>query len=367
MNIKFRRLNLFSIYLNINKRPSLPGVKVNPSKIKKVLTASICMLTFAQSGYADTEPKNAQGFGKFEFALIGDVPYSPNDYWKFDNVIADINADKQLKWVMHAGDIKNGSTLCSDELFADRLQRFQRFEIPFILTPGDNEWTDCHRANNGSYLPLERLALLRDMFYPVPGLTLGQRTMAVETQADDPVHFEFVENTRWMEQHVMFASLHIVGSNNAMADFAGRSVADDDEVARRIEATLTWIEDTFDKAKAEEARGVFLMFQANPGFELPQGDPNRIGFEEILAQLEKETITFKKPVVLAHGDSHYFRMDKPMKGSIGSRRIENATRVETFGSSDVHWLKVVVDPNSKQVFNFVQEIVAENLEQHPLP
>ena len=35
-----------------------------------------------------------------------------------------------------------------------------------IYVPGDNEWTDCHRANNGGYDPLERLAFLRAMFYP---------------------------------------------------------------------------------------------------------------------------------------------------------------------------------------------------------
>ena len=28
---------------------------------------------------------------------------------------------------------------------------------PVIYTPGDNEWTDCHRVNNGGYNPLERL------------------------------------------------------------------------------------------------------------------------------------------------------------------------------------------------------------------
>ncbi len=342
---------------------------MNASNVKSLLAGALCLSTLAQTALAAPEQHQANGYGKFEFALIGDVPYSPADYWKFDNVIEEINADKQLKWVMHAGDIKNGSTLCSEELFADRLKSFQRFEIPFILTPGDNEWTDCHRLNNGGYQPLERLAAVRQMFFPVAGMTLGQKPMKVETQADDPLHSVFVENTRWMEQHVMFAAVHIVGSQNALADFPERNTEydDDAEVAARIDAATSWIADTFAKADAEGARGVMLMFQANPEFELPQGSPDRLGFDEVVTEMERQAILFGKPVILAHGDSHYFRVDKPMKGSISKRRIENVTRVETFGSSDVHWLKVMVDPNSEQVFSFVQEIVDDNLEVHPLP
>lgn len=339
--------------------------KLNRGLLLK-LSAAVCCAIVGHTAIAASEHNNAQGYGKFEFALIGDVPYKEVDYWKVDNVIAEINADKQLKWVLHAGDIKNGSTLCSDEMFEDRLQRFQHFTIPFILTPGDNEWTDCHRANNGSYQPLERLNRLRELFYPVPGETLGQKTMTVETQAEDPNYGEFVENTRWMEQHVMFAALHIVGSNNALANFTGRTPVDDAEVTHRVDATRAWIRETFAKAKAEDARGVLLLFQANPGFESATGSDERKGFEEILADLERETVEFKKPVMFAHGDSHYVRIDKPMKGSISNRRIENATRVETFGADDVHWLRVVVDPNSPEVFSVHQEIVDKNLEQHPL-
>lgn len=330
---------------------------MNP--LRHIVTGLMLAAAFVSSVEAQPLQKNAQGYGRFEFALIGDVPYNAVDYWKLDNVIAEINADKQLAWVLHAGDIKNGSTLCSDEMFLDRFERFQRFEKPFILTPGDNEWTDCHRANNGSYLPLERLAKLREIFYPVPGLTLGQKPMIVEAQ-DAP----FVENMRWSEQHVMFATLHIVGSNNALAPFAGRTSADDAEAADRIQAAVEWIEDTFAKAEAEDARGVLLLFQANLGIELAKGSNGRKGFEEVLEAFEREAVKFGKPVVLAHGDSHYFRIDKPMKGSRSNRRIENVTRVETFGADDVHWLRVVVDPNSPEVFTVHQQIVLENREIH---
>lgn len=350
--------------------PGFSGITFKGAEMERlrllITLPFIAILYGGVPAHSQSVQNNSAGFGKFEFALIGDVPYRASDYWKFDNVINEINADKRLKWVLHAGDIKSGSSLCSDELFLDRLQRFQRFEIPFILTPGDNEWTDCHRIAAGSYQPGERLARLREIFYPQPGESLGQKTMFMITQASDPDYPEFAENIRWMRNNVMFATLHIVGSNNGLAPFAARTQADDDEVERRIEATLSWIKQTFDEAVASNARGVFLLFQANPEFESVEGAPERRGFEEIINAFEQASIRFGRPVILAHGDSHYFRVDKPMLGRISKLRIENVTRVETFGDRDVHWVRVVVDPASPEVFTIHQEIVDQNLENHPL-
>src|SRR5262245_53822757 len=88
---------------------------------------------------------NPNGNGSFTFALIGDMPYGPEGELKFPNVVADINRDRTLSFVVHDGDIKNGSSLCSDDMFYDRLQRFNAIAHPLIYIPGDNEWTDCHR------------------------------------------------------------------------------------------------------------------------------------------------------------------------------------------------------------------------------
>jgi len=40
--------------------------------------------------------------------------------------------------------------------------------------------------------------------------------------------------------------------------------------------------------------------------------------------------------------------------------IANLTRVETFGSPNVHWIKVDVDPTSRNVFTFHPMIVEAN-------
>jgi len=317
----------------------------------------------ATGAEAARETRRPEGKGPFEFALIGDTPYIASntpgaDYPPFDRLVEEINADPQLKWVLHAGDIKNGSTRCSDEMFHDRLLRLSRIEKPLVYTPGDNEWTDCHRANNGAYLPLERLERLRALFFPVAGITLGGAPMRVDSQAAYAGFEEFPENVRWMHNGVVFATLHIVGSQNALAPFATRGPDDDAEVARRNAANLAWLDAAFDQAEDEDAPGVLIMIQANPGLEFDQGVADRRGFEEFLATLEARVAAFGKPVVLAHGDSHFFRVDKPQL--LAKPFLNNLTRVETFGAGNVHWIRVRVDPMSPEVFSFAAEIVDGN-------
>jgi hypothetical protein len=93
---------------------------------------------------------------------------------------------------------------------------------------------------------------------------------------------------------------------------------------------------------------------------------------DLLTALRDQVIAFRKPVAYVHGDPHYFRVDKPLLDSQG-RRLENFTRVETFGDSagngnnDVHWLKVLVDARSREVFAYEPQIVPGNRTAVPAP
>lgn len=329
--------------------------------VRSIVIAGAMALPLHVVHAAEGANRHDDGFATFEFALIGDTPYK--DIVRFENVLASINANRNIAFVLHAGDFKTGSSLCSNELFADRLERFNRFEAPFVYTPGDNEWTDCHRVAAGQYLPLERLAKLRRVFFAEPGQTLGRNTLRVQTQANDPQYGEFVEHLRWTRNQVMFATVHIVGSHNATDLFEVKSAvkrasADDDEVARRIAASVAWIRGTFAQAAADKSRGVLLLFQANPNFEAAPGSVARKGFDEVLQVLQAEALAWGKPVILAHGDTHYMRVDKPVR--ISGTAVPNMTRVETFGDSDYHWLRIAVDPDAAAVFTVHQEIVEAN-------
>ena len=82
------------------------------------------------------------------------------------------------------------------------------FRRAFVYTPGDNEWTDCHRFSNGSHNPLDRLAFVREVFFPQIGQTTGGQIRPVASQAEGAEFSEFVENVMFIKQDVMFATLH---------------------------------------------------------------------------------------------------------------------------------------------------------------
>ena len=94
--------------------------------------------------------------------MIGDTPYGAAQIVDFPNLRRRHQRRRPASpSVVHVGDIKNGSTRCDTTYFQHLRLLRDASTIPLIYTPGDNEWTDCHRANNGAYDPLERLAVLR--------------------------------------------------------------------------------------------------------------------------------------------------------------------------------------------------------------
>jgi len=295
--------------------------------------------------------------GEFAFGLIGDQQYNAEQEAKFPNLMRALNRER-LKFVVHDGDIKAGNTRCTDELFLDRLEAFQASRHPFLYTPGDNEWTDCHTPAAGGYDPEERLAMLRGLFFSDPNESLGRRRLEVSSQFEDSRYSLYVENQLWTMGPVVFATVHIVGSNNNR----GRTPQADREYAARNEANLSWIRTAFALAREGGFDAMMLITQANLRFEMLPA--MRTGFNDTIAVLHDETIAFGKPVVLVHGDTHYFRMDKPLLGTLSQRRLENFTRLETFGTNDVHWVLGRVERGNPNVFVFEQRIVEENLVAH---
>ena len=249
---------------------------------------------------------------------------------------------EKLAFVVHVGDIKSGSSPCTDELFLREKERFEDSANPLVYVPGDNEWTDCERTG---YDPIERLERLREIFF-VGEESLGEETIPLTRQSAD-----YPENVRWSYGGATFLGLNVPGPNNNRDEASG-------EYERRNEANLEWMREGFESAEAEESSALMIVLQANPGFELPPEE--RTGYNDLLAALEEETVAFGKPVVLVHGDTHTLRIDRPMTSSTSGERVENFTRVETFGSPMVGWVRAGVDTSDPEVFTFQPEMVEEN-------
>lgn len=333
----------------------------NPPILRAALAAA--MLALGAQAHAAGEYVRAG----VSFALLGDVPYGASEEPKFDRVITDINASRNVRFVLHTGDVKQGSERCDDAVFIKRFNQYQKFDDAFIVTPGDNDWTDCHRSNNGSYLPTERLAKFREIFYPQIGRSTGKKPMALLSQAATPghaAHSAYVENTMWQFAGATMATVHVVGSANNLAPWnqlaGGDRPADRQaEYEARLAASLAWIDEVFNRATTANSAGVMIAMQANPGLEAAAGSSARLGFDEVIARITARSIAFGKPVLLAHGDSHYFRVDKPLVNA--GVALENFTRVENFGSPNVHWVEVFVDARDPNVFSVVPRIVSGNV------
>lgn len=237
-------------------------------------------------------------------------------------------------------------------MYQRELRRFENPRNPLVYTPGDNEWTDCHLPPNPTPEeadPLNRLEYLRGVFY-ADGESLGRKRIDLQRQSE-----EYPENARWERGGVTFATLHVVGSNNNRPTAANPAIGDEAEYEARNAANPEWLAETFDGARESGSPAVMVVIQANP-FEEDTAEPS--GFSDFKAALEEETVAFGKPVVLVHGDSHTFRIDKPV---ISSSRPMNFTRVETFGSPDVNWVRATVNPRDEEVFSFEPEIIEENV------
>lgn len=285
-----------------------------------------------------------QEISKFEIGLVGDIPYNAEQKRKIEVLFGQMDYE-ELAFVAHVGDIKSGRSPCTDEVFFREKERFENSANPLVYVPGDNEWADCHRTG---YDPVERLERLREIFF-VGDESLGEKKILLTRQSTD-----YPENVRWTYGDVTFLGLNVPGGNN------NRGHAPD-EYAARNEANLEWMYEGFDRAEADGSSAVMIVVQANPGFELPP--EKRTGYDDFLAVLEEETVAFGRPVVLVHGDTHTFRVDKPMISSATGERVENFTRVETFGSPDVNWVRATVDTSDPEVFAFQPEIIENTAEE----
>jgi hypothetical protein len=332
----------------------------------RAITFLALLLSGCATLHEETSPQ------RFEIGVLGDVPYTAADEAKMPALINRMNR-ADLAFVVHVGDMQadgggytDGAPPCADDTFATRKAQIESIIHPVILTPGDNDWSDCHRAKPGpGYDPLERLSKVREMFFRGDE-SLGQRKLRLTRQSNDARYAKYRENARWTYGQVLFITIHMVGDNNNR----GRTPQQDQEYDERNAANLEWLKQGFEVAKRDGYKAVMIITQANPYIEdtwtpvfkrrMRIGSPfvTPFGFTDFLRVLEEEISNFDRPIALVHGDTHFFRVDKPLRFAKNQRAYEHFTRAETFGSPHVHWVRAIVDLNDPQVFSFKPELVS---------
>jgi hypothetical protein len=365
--------------------------------MKKFLLSTALLataVTLNQSVLADDrDGDDHRDNDKVTIAVFGDWPYNKILLDSAPLLINSINADRDVSLVVHVGDIHSGSQACTSAGInnyngvtplqspiptsaPDYNQKiffqFQQLKPPVVYTPGDNEWTDCHKTKEfKSGAPLNELAAVRQMFFSQPGRTLGIHDRKVWSQAEffDPAHPEdkvFVENVIWEDVHTIFVTLNVPGSNNdtlAWTNGFEKQPDHDNEVAARNAANSRWLAAAFKLAHQSHAKAVVIAIQADMWdlTALPPSGDGLNAYTPFVQQIADLTSNFGKPVLLLNGDSHLFGADHPLADPSSptglvhhTQAVPNLTRITVQGSTNppAEWLKLTIDTHKPGVFSW---------------
>lgn len=298
-----------------------------------------CMLCI-QSSYGQA---NSRAMA-FSFFAIGDMPYGgPESEVEFERLITTLNKEKHA-FTIHVGDFKSGSMLCSNEYYTRMLGYFGQFSKPMIYTPGDNEWTDCNRPACGSYDPEERLQYLRQHFFATTK-SFGRQPLDLVSQRNSGGFEKFAENNRWEYGNILFTTVHVIGSNNNFSPATNNTR----EFYERDSANIYWLQETFRQAAIHKNAGIVIALQADMFYR----NEEHTGFIHTIDVLRKLTVEFNKPVLLINGDSHHYLIDKPLAYLTDTKSkhvVPNFTRLQVFGETDMHAVRVSVNPANPYLF-----------------
>ena len=350
------------------------------------------VLATATAAFAGNgNPINAGSANVLTVAVYGDSPYgtTPTDTAEFDAspaFIESINSDPKVELVLHVGDIHSGKQYCTEAYDRAVYDLWRAFKDPLVYTPGDNEWSDCHKVAEGGgaynktthhidYVldaagdpvdyaagdPLANLDLVRSIFFAKPGYTLGGRKKQVLSQATAcdaayPADQEYVENVIWEESKVLFVTINLPGGSNNDQDVwyaePTASAAQTAEVQRRTAADLRWLDKAFSIAGATGALGVVIQAQADM-WDPEKGAAHQVGYEPFVQSVASHTLAFGKPVLMLNGDSHVYLSHNPLAASDSltfmhpGYDVPNFHRIVVHGSTfPLEWLRLTIDPGA---------------------
>lgn len=352
-----------------------------------LLSIACCAVFTSTLSFADDrrEDRNDNDSAQpLTVAVFGDWPYSQNLLDNAPLLVNSVNADKKVAAIFHLGDIHSGSMPCTSADILPAIStsnpnwnqkiffNFQQFNAPLFYTPGDNEWSDCHKSKEkSSGDPLKELASVRNLFFAKPGRTLGVNDVRVASQADhfDPLYpadAKFVENVMWQNSKVLFVTLNMPGSNNNTVAWSGvfaNPTAQAKEVAERSAADIRWLETAFDVAESDHARAVVVALQADM-FDpeaLVAGGDGLTEYTPFVKKLADLSVHFNRPVLLLNGDSDLYSTDFPLANPASStgiihhtQAVSNLQRITVQGSTNIpaEWLRLTIDTKRSPAFSW---------------
>jgi hypothetical protein len=332
---------------------------------------------------------DADSANRVTIAVYGDSPYgtNPTDTAEFAATpafIDSVNSDSKVRLVVHVGDIHSGKQYCTEAYDQSIYDLWTLFKNPLVYTPGDNEWTDCHKLAEGGGIwngtsidyvvdgggnpvdyasgdPIANLELIREIFFADSGYSLGGQKKRVFSQAEGydgahPTDSKYVENVMWEQSKVLFVTINLPGGSNNDQDIwygtPTESAAQAQERAERTGADLRWLDAAFEQANADGMEAVVIAAQADM-WDPEKGAAHQAGYEPFVASIASHTTGFGRPVLMFNGDSHVFQSGNPLSPSDPNYGIHPGYDVPNFHRIVVHgstfpleWLRVTITPGT---------------------
>jgi hypothetical protein len=184
---------------------------------------------------------------------------------------------------------------CTDRLFRQRAAMLESGTVPVILSLAGSDWIDC-RDRQGRPASMAWLNLLREQVYGEISWS-GARHLTLRRQSASRAFRSYTENTRWVIDNVLFATLNLPAENNHyMASAGGNSEFED-----RATANREWIKRLGLQARMERRPLIVLFCDGNPLPAPARRSEQRDGFAEVRQQLRQLAEKSDARVLLIQG------------------------------------------------------------------
>ena len=198
--------------------------------------------------------------------------------------------------------IKNETEPCDETLFMQRKEVLDQSQHGVIISLAASDWLSCA----GNY-PLPQLRTL--MFDG--DLSLGNNKLLLTRLANNPKFRRYVENARWEQGGILFATINLPAGNNHFRHEAGRN----GEFEDRLVANRLWLQRLFALVPQKKLRGLVLFSDGN--LWQPNKKVRRDGFAEVRTQITQLAGKMHGKVLLIDHQPEHPANDIGWRGNVG--------------------------------------------------
>ena len=296
--------------------------------------------------------------GRFTFAVFGSATTDGDR--ETPKLLRAID-DGPARFVVHFDLSEPSPASCADAAGDRRRRLLDASAKPVVPVAGAAQWADCGNQRSD---PLERLESLGETLF-ASDESLGRTRLPWLRQSALARFHRYRENVRWQVGRVLFVTINLPNNNNNFRVAAGRN----SEFEERVGANRAWLERAFRIAAERHLAGVVIFVDAAPGFRKPMPLPDlqlrdRDGYYEWKLALREFVPSFKGQVLLVQ--ARYAATvarpdgpDQPLRDVTG-KPIPNFVRTALPAGGATRWLRVAVDPGTRDVFGLSIETLFDD-------